>query len=559
LGGYASGGIGAFYWYSSQTINFKYDDGTATVAQFTQWLKDQYNVGHPVTLVYPLETATTESVQGQFLSKSPVTQTAGSISGLPIAITESEKTVPTPTQPLQINCNNGVVKVNRNLYSTEYHNKVLSQTDGVTATVVSGAKVNVSAMVNCTNVKSFMITSANPKGSFRLFKYRPDGTFIDAQTTAVPIGQVLTLPSDCGYFRIQYNYTSDSTDTENILIYNSAHNLGIYTDGTTETVEITGKNLVSSLEIGKFIRVGNASTESPLGSAVSASSLSCTGYIKVSPSTTYTSTIPRTANSSSAGLCYYGSNTVESAISGVSLNDQAGLTYTFTTPSNCNYVRFSWYNQDGNNAQLELGSTATTYEPYFDGGTATAENLFKIGDYKDEQEVLTGGVARNVGIMVLDGTEGWKQYSANNKIYTFADNTMSHPQNAQCLCSHFVTSSGIPAFENINKLFLHPTAARVYICFPSIVGDVDAFKQWLATQYNAGTPVIVVYPLDTAITESVTAQPMNIQAGTNIVQITQASMDDLELEVKYKAGVAVTITEVENAQLDDNVEVTING
>jgi ABC-type proline/glycine betaine transport system substrate-binding protein len=60
-------------------------------------------------------------------------------------------------------------------------------------------------------------------------------------------------------------------------------------------------------------------------------------------------------------------------------------------------------------------------------------------------------------------------------------------------------------------------------------------------------------------TETVTAQPMNIQAGTNIVQITQASMDGLELEVKYKAGVAVTITEVQNAQLDDNVEVTING
>ena len=85
----------------------------------------------------------------------------------------------------------------------------------------------------------------------------------------------------------------------------------------------------------------------------------------------------------------------------------------------------------------------------------------------------------------------------------------------------------------------------------------EELKAWLASEYANGTPVILVYPLATPTTETVTAQPMNIQAGTNIVQITQASMDDLELEVKYKAGVSVTITEIENAQLDDNVEVTI--
>ena len=41
------------------------------------------------------------------------------------------------------------------------------------------------------------------------------------------------------------------------------------------------------------------------------------------------------------------------------------------------------------------------------------------------------------------------------------------------------------------------------------------------------------------------------------MEITQASIDGLELEVKYKAGIEVTIEEVENAQLDNNVEVTI--
>ena len=80
---------------------------------------------------------------------------------------------------------------------------------------------------------------------------------------------------------------------------------------------------------------------------------------------------------------------------------------------------------------------------------------------------------------------------------------------------------------------------------------------WLADQYNSDNPVIVIYPLATATTESVTGQSLSTQQGTNIVEITQASMSNLPLEVSYKAGVTVTITEVENAQLDNNVEVTI--
>ena len=63
---------------------------------------------------------------------------------------------------------------------------------------------------------------------------------------------------------------------------------------------------------------------------------------------------------------------------------------------------------------------------------------------------------------------------------------------------------------------------------------IAKFKSFLADQYANGTPVIVVYPLATPTTETVTAQPMNIQKGTNIIEVTEASLDDLEIEVKYK-------------------------
>ena len=88
--------------------------------------------------------------------------------------------------------------------------------------------------------------------------------------------------------------------------------------------------------------------------------------------------------------------------------------------------------------------------------------------------------------------------------------------------------------------------------------NLAKFKKWLSDQFNAGNPVIVVYPLATATTETVTAQPLTIQAGTNIVEITQASIDGLELEAKYKAGVEVTVEEIEDAQLSNDVTVTVS-
>ena len=89
--------------------------------------------------------------------------------------------------------------------------------------------------------------------------------------------------------------------------------------------------------------------------------------------------------------------------------------------------------------------------------------------------------------------------------------------------------------------------------FNSLAG----FQAFIAAQYAAGTPVIIVYPLATATTESVTGQPMQTVQGDNTAEITQASVSGLELQVTYMAGVQLTVEEVEDAQLSPDVEVTI--
>ena len=65
------------------------------------------------------------------------------------------------------------------------------------------------------------------------------------------------------------------------------------------------------------------------------------------------------------------------------------------------------------------------------------------------------------------------------------------------------------------------------------------------------------YPLDTPTTETVTGQTLTITQGTNVVTA-EGSVDDLELEVSYKAYAEVTVEEIEAVNTDENVEVTIS-
>lgn len=89
---------------------------------------------------------------------------------------------------------------------------------------------------------------------------------------------------------------------------------------------------------------------------VSQSNWSCTDYIQVEPNTIYTITIPGPMNATAAGMAYYESNNTASVISGISASQQHFHDYTFTTPINCNYLRFSWPSDYGNDCHLVKSS-----------------------------------------------------------------------------------------------------------------------------------------------------------------------------------------------------------
>ena len=169
--------------------------------------------------------------------------------------------------------------------------------------------------------------------------------------------------------------------------------------------------------------------------------------------------------------------------------------------------------------------------------TAVAEMLLSLSGYTDQQEIITGDITKKVGITVLDGTENWARAtnqdgSANYVFYTqIEDRKVGN--NQPMLCSHhkYIGSDSYVTLTT-GKFLSNSANTSVYFDGGSIT-TVTNWKKWLADQVTAGTPVIVIYSLATATTETVTPQPMETAAGDNTVEITQASLPNLELEVEY--------------------------
>ena len=196
-----------------------------------------------------------------------------------------------------------------------------------------------------------------------------------------------------------------------------------------------------------------------------------------------------------------------------------------------------------NDLELYVDGTTETVEVDTTGNSATAEPLLGIDTYKDVQEVKTGTITRNVKGKILDGTEDWTKPAGSDYFRLdgmFEDTIPYASDNPAIVCSHFVGRQPKTSAGNMNdkdiKLGYTSTYNRLYLKYDDMT-TADDLKDWLADQYNAGTPVIVVYPLATATTETVTGQTLHIQAGTNIVEITQASIDNLPLEVSYKGTI----------------------
>jgi len=596
--------------------SFKSND-TATKADWVAWLKSQYDAGTPVIVIYPLATATTESVAGQTLLKEPLTVT-GSIDNLTVTPVSSTHTVPTPTQPLDIRCNNGVLKTLPAGYTQlEYIQSSGAQyiNTGIKANSAYTYKFKVKRsspyQSNIWGIKEASSYAAAPclilgyNGTNKISLYCHDSTGAGSQDTTYEWGtdfHTITFNATKSLFILDGHdvWAEFASNTTNLTNANWSSNLDIFLGGTNtigsfasagisgwaeyevwngptllqrlipcknssnvigmydlvsgqfftnqgtgtftagptvatdviatgpvETLQMIGKNLFD----GQY-RAGIYDTVSGNYTPTAPNRVCNTNIIAINPSTVYTVSCPDYALASGMRWLFYDAD--KNFIS----SNTTGAT-SVTTPSTARYLNFYIANNlttvTAPDLQLEVGSTATEYEAYYNGGTATCEDLLSVGTYTDEQEVLSGDVTRNVGIKVLDGTEDAIFQYGMVKVSVRLPVEKNSGWQARRLCSHGVAG---PASANNNMIEVDGSA----IWFGGkIIADMgwttaEDGKAWLAQQYAAGTPVIVVYPLATPTTESVAGQTMQVHEGDNYIEITQASMAGLELEAKYKKG-----------------------
>ena len=280
--------------------------------------------------------------------------------------------------------------------------------------------------------------------------------------------------------------------------------------------------------------------------------------IPVKSSATYTLKTSRSLNYSNFMEYDANKDFIKRTLYG-SADTPAGDMTTHTTDATTAYIRFG-SNINGSTLTAEAvlaiewmlteGNTAMDYVPYgqlstigtpeviivshADSTTETAgaEDLFAVGDYKDTQELIAGAVGHAVKAYALTGDEtvtSTMDGAGNTRFIVTIPNALSTTGRTACLSTHYVyASSG----NVLNSIFLNYGKA-VITANGYTTAQIPEYKAFLAAQYAAGTPVIVIYPLAEPTIETVTGQPLSTTAGTNIVSVT-AEVSDIELEVIYK-------------------------
>ena len=495
---------------------------------------------------------------------------------------------PTPDAPIDIVSNNGVLKYSKNLLDMSEENIVLGK-------YINNSGVISDSTPNFYNSKYIPVvaggtytwsTSSSTK-YFSVMEYDSNYAFKKRTlfSNAGTSGSI-TLRSDTAFVLIGSNIDSTDVTLDKITAVDWQFEKGsiatpympygqVYTDGTVETINVHGKNLFDK----NVALLGDISTN---GAYVSRTYRVVSDYIPVKFGQTFvgSGTLRDTDGveyDAAIIKAFYKAD--KSYIAGT--RGQIPGRKVVIDDNECAYIRVVFYSSsltagktasiENSTLQLEEGNTPTAYQPYFDGGTATAEMLLKVGDYQDVQSIIDGVVTRNVGVKVLDGTENWvlAGSGAGARCHITEDIGLPNTEDltSPMMCSHYsfggyISGGSSTTVGTFNAFSRREPGNEAYYLRFSVVGmgisSATDFKNWLADQYAAGTPVIVIYPLATPTTESVAGQPLQVTAGDNVLEITQASLTGLELEATYKSLVQLTIQEVEDANLNNNVEVTIS-
>lgn len=164
--------------------------------------------------------------------------------------------------------------------------------------------------------------------------------------------------------------------------------------------------------------------------------------------------------------------------------------------------------------KIEVGTTITPYRKY--QSSITTLTLPETV-YGGEVDAVTGDGIKNWKRVVFDGTENWNSRPANYTSYSLA-----LPRRAQTgFCTHFkkLLYDAIRPDTGTGETgcYLEFSSSAI---FNVTFENVTDWKNYLAAQYAAGTPVCIVFQYANEINEPFTAtgaQPIPALAGANTV------------------------------------------
>lgn len=498
---------------------------------------------------------TQETVKGNNTLSLPEAK-ANSLSEVILDGATEQSGTPTPTTPMDIVCNNGVLKFG------QYGKNLL---DVNSSGIVAGYLASDGSLVQSTSwsISDYIPIKANTTFTYSttrlsgglgsgayLAYYDANRAFISTQNQGSNANKTFTTPDGTAYIKVSF-FSSGNWQVElgsTATPYEPYH-VGIHTDGTQETVTVTGKNLFNKDDDTNW--GGWYPTNGVIASSTVANR---TLVMRCQPNTTYY--FKHCVYTGGLRAFYVedenyadGSHYAKSV---GTTQSNANTVYSITTSANAKWLFVCFARLSGSvTATLEeqasdfilsteVLTSGTPYIPYYNGGTATAKMLLKVGTYQDVQEVLTGSVIHRCGIKVLDGTENWNTgSSAYSNRFTLAGafNDIAHISNANVGYSncYTVTARSTSIQQNLQNNQCGWNTTYVFCVRDDRFDTVAQFTAWLADQYNAGTPVIVVYPLATATTETVTSQTLNVQTGNNALTAT-GSISTLGLSATYTKG-----------------------
>lgn len=160
------------------------------------------------------------------------------------------------------------------------------------------------------------------------------------------------------------------------------------------------------------------------------------------------------------------------------------------------------------NIQLEKGSVATPYTPYYRSSfnIDLNEPLRKIGDYADYIDLKNGKVVRNIGMYILNGSERWKkrdeynQYVLDASVYSSLSNLKINYVRPNMLSNRYKNTIYATSSE-VKDLTFHNLGITEGIAIKFMNNNITTLEQWKDELSN--NPIIVNYTLTNPIEQSI--------------------------------------------------------